>query len=222
MQEKTIKKIRSSLREYDALHKDSGFGDEREAYEVVASFLKGNRALDIGCGSGFIEEIDHHIVGLDFSFEALKIAKTKGSARFVQSSAESLPFKDGAFDTSLSFGVLEHCVDQESCVKEMARVSRMQILIVHASLPWGLEYLRPWGIRLFGLKDQPVEKPLSMRTLRTMLRSCGLKIVFEGFWNYVDLRWIWKRIPYGLLKMPSHHLLVTIKSENLDRKFFGD
>jgi SAM-dependent methyltransferase len=219
MQDKIIEKIRLSRVDYDSLHKTIGFGDESEAYEVLAYLLRGNKALDIGCGSGFIEEINPDVVGLDFSFEALKIAQSKGSSKLIQSSAETLPFKDDAFDISVSFGVLEHCIDQSACVKEMSRISKVQIVIAHARLPWGLELIRPWALRLFGLKDQPVEKPLSMRRLKKTARLYGLRVIFEGFWNYVDLRWIWKKIPYGILKWPSHHFLVTIKTENLDRKF---
>ena len=222
MQDRAIEELKTAREEYDVLHRDAGFGDEKEAYEVLAHLLKGNRALDIGCGSGFIEEMDKNIVGLDFSFEALKIARGKGAARLVQSSAEMLPFKENAFDVSVSFGVLEHCVNQYRCVQEMARVSRIQILIVHARLPWGLEFIRRPVLRLFGLKDQPVEKPLSMKALKRMARTCGLKVIFEGLWNYVDLRWLWKKIPYGIIKWPSHHFLVAIKSEHLDRKFFGE
>lgn len=207
MQDKIIEKIKSSRQDYDSLHKETGFGDEKEAYEVLAHLLKGNKALDIGCGSGFIEEMDPETVGVDFSFEALKIARGNGPARFVQCSAEMLPFKQDAFDISVSFGVLEHCIDQGLCMQEMARVSKMQILIVHARLPWGLEVIRPWVLKLFGLKDQPVEKPLCMRTLKKMAKGAGLKVVFEGLWNYVDLRWICKKIPYGISKWPSHHLL---------------
>jgi SAM-dependent methyltransferase len=222
MKSQTIEKIRLSRKEYDSLHKETGFGDEKEAYEVLAHFLKGCKALDIGCGSGFIEEAHQDIVGLDFSFEGLKIAKRKGPARLVQGSAEALPFEDNAFDIALSFGVLEHCVDQAACIKEMARVSRIQILIVHARLPWGLERIRPFVLRLFGLKDQPIEKPLSMRGLKKMLRASSLRVIFEGFWNYVDLRWICRRLPYGVIKWPSHHFLVSIKSGNLERRFLGE
>jgi len=212
-QDEIIKRLKQSQKAYDYLHKETGFQDEKEAYEVLAYFVKGNRALDIGCGYGFMEQISREVVGLDFSLEALKIAKTKGAHRLLQAIAEMLPFKDNAFDVSVSFGVLEHCVDQYRCIQEMARVSNIQILIVHASLPWGLELIRPLALKLLGLKDQPVEKPLSMKNLKEMTRASGLRVIFEGLWNYIDLRWICKAIPYGIMKIPSHHFLVTIKTD---------
>lgn len=215
--------LEKSRRDYDKLHREQGFGDEKESYEVVATLIGGKRALDIGCGSGFLEQFyPDDIVGVDFSKEALKLARENGAKYLCQAPAERLPFKDNAFEVSVSFGVLEHVALQFEAIQEMARVSRVQILIVHARLPLGLEIIRPFILKLFGLKDQPIEKPLSLRELRKMARASGLKVIFEGLWNYIDLRWLWKRIPYGIIKWPSHHLLIAIKSKNLNRRFTGE
>ena len=211
-----------SMQEYDKLHKQGGFADERESYEVVAALLKGKKAVDIGCGSGFIESICNDVIGCDFSLEALQIARTNGAKHLIQCSADSLSFKENSFEVSVSFGVLEHIINQKQAIAEMARTSKTQILIVHASLPYGLELIRKPILRLFGLKDQPVEIPFSMKRLKKTVNNSGLKIIFEGFWNYVDLRWLFKWIPYGVVKWPSHHLLITIKSENIRRKFTGN
>lgn len=220
MDKTTKEKLKKSEKQYDRLHVDSGFSEEMESYEVVATLLKGKKAVDIGCGSGYMERLfPDDITGVDFSKEALKIAKKNGAKHLVHAPAENLPFKDNEFEISASFGVLEHVVDQLKAVQEMARVSKVQILIVHASLPYGLELVRPFFAKLLGLKDQPIEKPFSMRKIKKMVKACGLKLVFQGFWNYIDLRWIWKRLPYGLIKWPSCHLLVTIKSENINRVF---
>lgn len=210
------------MQEYDKLHKQGGFADERESYEVVATLLKGKKTVDIGCGSGFIESICKDVIGCDFSFEALQIARTNGAKRLIQCSADNLPFKEDAFEISVSFGVLEHIINQEEAISEMARISKTQIFIVHASLPYGLELIRKPVLRLFGLKDQPVEIPFLMKRLKKIVNNSGLKIIFEGFWNYVDLRWLFNRLPYGIIKWPSHHLLITIKSKNIKRKFTGE
>ena len=98
--------LRKSMQGYDKLHKEGGFADERESYEV----------------------------------------------------ADTLPFKEDAFEISVSFGVLEHVINQKQAIPEMAQISKVQIFIVHASLPYGLELIRKPILHLFGLKDQPVEK----------------------------------------------------------------
>lgn len=217
-----VKTTPQSRNEYDKLHKEKGFIDEMESYQVVAGFLKGKKALDIGCGSGYIEKFASQVVGIDFSYEALKIAKSNGARNLCQADAQTLPFKDNAFEASVNFGVLEHIIRQNKTVDEIARVSQNQIFIVHAKLPYGLERIRPLLLKIFSLYDQPVEKPLSMRELKRMVNAAGLKVIFEGFWNYIDLRWLWICLPYGIVKWPSHHFLITTKSRNLERKFTGE
>jgi SAM-dependent methyltransferase len=222
MDEIKAKKLRDCRQGYEEIYRTSGFADEEESYKVVACLLKGKKALDIGCGWGALEKLcPQSIFGVDFSFNALNIARKNGAKFICQALGEQLPFKNDAFDVSVSFGVMEHLVDPHSAVQEMARVSQVQIFIVHARLPYGLEFIRPGLIKIFGLKDQPVEQPFSMKQLKKMANTYGLKVIFEGMWNYVDLRWINKALPYGLVKWPSHHLLITIKSRNLSRRFTG-
>lgn len=206
---------------YDSWHKTLGFGEEREYYEMLGALLKGSKSVDIGCGSGFIEIYSPNTVGVDFSKEALKIAKKNGARHLVQASADNLPFKENEFEISLSNGVLEHCINQEKVVEEMVRVSKIQIIIAHARLPYGLELIRKPFIGLFGLKDQPVEKPLTLNQIERMLLKNSSRVLVKGIWNYVDLRWVWKKIPYGIVKIPSHHFIIAIKTKQLNRRLLG-
>jgi len=217
-----MNKLKKSESGYDKLHYQKGFGEEMELYQTLASLLKGKKSVDIGCGSGFIEKFSPETVGVDFSTEALKIAKKNGAKHLVKAEAENLPFPDDEFEISLSNGVLEHCFDQKKAISEMVRVSKIQIIIAHARLPWGLEYVRkPLVEGLFGLKDQPIEKPLSVGQIERMLNNSGSRVMIRGVWNYIDPRWIWKRLPYGTIKIPSHHFIVAIKTKNQKRKFLG-
>lgn len=209
--------------QYNSLHSKVGFGEEAELYELLASLLRGKRSVDIGCGSGFVEKLCPEVVGVDFSSEALKLAKKNGAKRLIKAEAENLPFKDSEFEISLSNGVLEHCFDQEKAISEMVRVSKIQIIIAHARLPYGLEYLRkPIIESIFGLKDQPIEKPLSLFQIEKMLNQNSSRVLIRGVWNYVDPRWLWGKLPYGLIKWPSHHFIISVKTKNLNRKFLGD
>lgn len=215
-------KLEFSENKYDQIHCQEGFGEEEEYYKVLGTLLRGKKAVDIGCGSGFIEMYAPETVAVDFSEEALKVARQNGVRHTVKAVAENLPFKDDEFEIALSLGVLEHCVDQEKAVAEMVRVAEVQILVVHAKLPYGLEAVRKPLLSLFGLKDQPVEKPLSMAEIKVMLRNAGARVVVEGVWNYIDLRWLWKRLPYGAVRWPSHHFLISLKTANLERRFLGE
>lgn len=218
-----MKKLNKAETGYDKLHHQKGFGEEMELYETLAGLLKGKKAVDIGCGSGLIEKFSPETVGVDFSSEALKVARKNGAKNLVKAEAENLPFSDNEFEISLCNGVLEHCFDQEKAISEMARVSKIQIIIAHAKLPYGLECIRkPIVERILRLKDQPIEKPLSMGQIERMLNNFGSRVMISGVWNYIDPRWLWKRLPYGFIKWPSHHFVISVKTQNLQRKFLGE
>jgi len=208
--------------EYEVIHKKSGFTEEKEYYALIGSLLKGSKSVDIGCGYFFIQKFSPETIGVDFSINALKTARDHGGKFLVLASAENMPFKENAFDVSSSLGVLEHIVDQFQAINEMSRISKVQILIVHTTLPYVVRWLKPIVFRLFKLKDQPLERALSSKEIKSMVKSAGLRVMMEGIWNYIDLRWLWRKIPYGIIKIPSHYFLVCIKTDNLERKFLGD
>ncbi|MBN1162308.1 class I SAM-dependent methyltransferase [Patescibacteria group bacterium] len=205
---------------FDQENKDV-FMEEIEYYKVIGSLLKGKKSVDLGCGYGSIETFSPDTVGVDFSEVALERARKRGIKNLVKADIQKLPFKDDEFEISLSNGVLEHIEDIEKAISEMVRVSEIQIIIVHAALPYGLELIRKPLMKLFGFKDQPIENPQTLKSMKNYLEKYGARIIIEGVWNYIDLRWISENIPYGFLKWPSHHFLVSIKTKNLGRKFLG-
>ena len=74
-----------------------------------------DRVLDVGCGGGkaisrILEETRREVAGIDHSPEAVKTARSvnraavsSGRLRIVESSVESLPFRDGFFDVVTAF-----------------------------------------------------------------------------------------------------------------------
>jgi SAM-dependent methyltransferase len=193
---------------YDALHGAGGFIVDDGTYEVVADLTRGLRTVDIGCGEGWVERLNPEVVGVDFSEVALARARENGALHLVQASAEALPFEDGSFDLAVSLGSLEHFADPQAALREMARVSRIQLLTVHQHLPV-IGHLRKPLLALRGYRDQPIERPLSRGRLRSELAKAGLVPVFIGHWRYIDLRYLWRRLPYGVLRLPSHIFVLT-------------
>lgn len=88
------------------------------------------RVLDIGCHHGtYSRKLSAHCahtIGLDISKEHLLVAKGTVSSRveLVQASAESLPFKDSAFDAVICIETLEHISEHQRAVEEISRVLR--------------------------------------------------------------------------------------------------
>lgn len=179
-----IKESRNSLLEYNAMHKGYFGGPKDGSYEILASIARGNKTLDIACGEGLIEKLAPETVGVEFSLIALKKAKTNGAKHLVLADAHALPFRDNAFNIAISSGNLEHFADPQIAIKEMARVSKIQVLTVHRYPPFPLSSLLYDLItKVFKIIHQPIEKPINQKLLEKMLQKAGLHIVFKGVWT---------------------------------------
>jgi demethylmenaquinone methyltransferase / 2-methoxy-6-polyprenyl-1,4-benzoquinol methylase len=94
-----------------------------------ARVVKGSRILDIGCGTGVLEErIDGgvEVVGVDITEEMVRLALSKGisSLRSLNlADGEHLPFRERSFDCVVSCYVVKYC-NPVQFVKEAARVLR--------------------------------------------------------------------------------------------------
>lgn len=166
---------------------------------------QGERVLDVACGLGewlatcaSLGAMPH---GVDISEKAVDICKAvMPSGSFFAQPAESLPFPDGHFDVVSCLGSLEHFVDQEAALKEMARVARKgaRILIL---VPNSDFLTRRLG--LYGGTQQVAAKE-ELRTLEgwnALFESCGLRV--ERRWRDLHvLSWPWIS-SQGILKTPT-------------------
>ena len=118
------------------------FADRSETEPLLdlVGGLKGKKILEVGCGTGrFLKLFDssNELYGLDVSEEMLQIARQRNpGASLHVGSAELLPFDSGAFDVVYCFRVLQHIVNQEKVVHEIARVTKpggMVILVTYNS-----------------------------------------------------------------------------------------
>lgn len=95
--------------------------------ELVRRYCHGERALEVGCGTGLIlsrvAEFAPQAVGIDLSAGMLARARDRGLA-VAQASATELPCADDSFDVVFSFKVLAHIEQIHMAMNEMARVTR--------------------------------------------------------------------------------------------------
>jgi SAM-dependent methyltransferase len=90
------------------------------------------RVLDVGCGFGgqmaLLRERGWEAWGLDASFELARYCRDRFAgerpAVAVCAIAEELPFRDGAFDTVVCQGSLDHFARPRAFLREVARVLR--------------------------------------------------------------------------------------------------
>jgi 2-polyprenyl-6-hydroxyphenyl methylase / 3-demethylubiquinone-9 3-methyltransferase len=90
----------------------------------------GLRALDIGCGGGFLAEefarLGCEVVGVDPSAVSIETARRHAAATGLEvdyrvGSGERLPVADGEFDLAYCCDVLEHVADLDVVISETAR-----------------------------------------------------------------------------------------------------
>lgn len=92
-----------------------------------AKLEPGRTVLDLGAGPGTysraLRAIGHTCLGLDYSWNVIKIAKSKDtSGRYLQGEAYHLPFRDRSFDVVLCVGVLQSLQSMNEAMVEMQRV----------------------------------------------------------------------------------------------------
>jgi ubiquinone/menaquinone biosynthesis C-methylase UbiE len=100
--------------------------DELEA-SFVERFGAGRDVLEVGCGTGLvlerIQRFARNAQGVDLSPGMLEKARARGLPVTLGSATE-LPFADRSFDVTCSFKVLAHVREIETALREMARVTR--------------------------------------------------------------------------------------------------
>jgi SAM-dependent methyltransferase len=102
--------------------------------DLVAGTLPADSLLDAGCGDGrFLAAVAQlpyrppRLAGTDIS-ERILVTAARWAARdgfeveLVRANLESLPFPDGSFARVLSVQVIEHLLDPEAGLRELARV----------------------------------------------------------------------------------------------------
>lgn len=203
---------KNSQKEYDKVHDKHFVGPEDGSYDILASIARGSRTVDIACGQGQIEKLAPDTVGVEFSLNALIKARKAGVKNLVLADAHSLPFRNNSFDVSISSGNLEHFANPQKAISEMARISKIQVIIVHTHPPIPLAHLIHNLITTFlKIKHQPIERPISKQNLFKMLKKSKLHIVYSGYWNLpINFGRVIKFLP-EFNNFPSCNFVISIK-----------
>jgi ubiquinone/menaquinone biosynthesis C-methylase UbiE len=142
---------------------------------TAAGVRPGQRALDVGCGSGALVVAlavilgEDNVAGVDPSEPFVEAARAKvPGARLAVASAESLPFEDGTFDATLSQLVVNFLSDPEAGLREMARVTRAGGVV--AGCVWdyggGMTMLRSFWEAAEALDPKRATEQMEQHTMR--------------------------------------------------------
>jgi SAM-dependent methyltransferase len=118
--------------EYDKIREDEEF---KYCFHLLGlkPELKGKDILDVGCGNGWLlskyAAFGLNTTGVDLTMRAIEISSTRFrngnlKGRFINASAEALPFADNRFDIATSLGVIHHTPKTELAAKELIRVCK--------------------------------------------------------------------------------------------------
>ena len=185
----------------------------------AAGVRPGQRALDVGCGSGALVAAlagvlgAENVTGLDPSEPFAEGARARvPNARIQVGSAESIPFADEEFDTTLSQLVVNFLTDPEQGLREMSRVTRPGGVVAGSVWDYGGEMtlLRTFWDAAVAVDPQgatPVMESHTMRfarpeELEELWRSSALEdvdvspLVVEA--SYDDFDDLWAPFPTGV------------------------
>lgn len=125
------------------------WGEHRSRYHFAGPFVRGQRVLDIACGTGYGVPVllgaqAQAVVGMDYSPTALaeaRGARVAGRCALCRADGARLPVRDQSASVVTSFETLEHLHEPERFLAEVYRVLAPQGVLL-LSTPNAL-YTRP-------------------------------------------------------------------------------
>lgn len=145
----------------------------------------GAATLEIGCGEGRVARDlvahGHRVTALDPSPTLLRAAaEADPDSRYVQGTAEALPFEAGAFDLVVAYNSLMDVADMPAAVHEAARVlapgGRLCACITHP-----LQTASTWSQADDEAPLVVTESYLDERTMEVPVERDGLAFTFDGW-----------------------------------------
>ena len=103
--------------------------DSRIAAAILRAIGDRQKILNLGAGVGAYEPLDRDVVALEPS-RVMILQRPRNSAPVVQGQAETLPFKDNAFEMSMAVLTVHHWSDTEKGLLEALRVSQKRVLLL--------------------------------------------------------------------------------------------
>ena len=139
---------------------DSLLALHEAGYRAVRDRIGSGRILDVGCGHGF-ESVrflapGREVVGVDYSSEAVTAASAHYGCqglRVAQMDALALGVRTASFDGVCSSHLIEHFIDPEPHVAELARVVREDGVVWILTPNKTADFENPFHLHLFDRDD---------------------------------------------------------------------
>jgi malonyl-CoA O-methyltransferase len=188
-------KIKSDFNNEVGIYSPSIDANDGRANEILSFFgdLKGKKTLDVGCGKCRYSKIllerfpDAQYYGIDVSEEMLQSAPKE--VKTTVGTMLAIKYPDGFFDNVFSVEALEHAVNIEAAIKEIARVLKKggKIVIIDKNIAkLGALKIKPWekwfnaDVVLASLKANNVEAIYKEISYDNNASPDGLFVAWEG------------------------------------------
>jgi SAM-dependent methyltransferase len=107
-------------------------------YHFATRWVRGKRVLDVACGEGYgsalLARHAAHVVGADLSDAAIAHAKRAyaglANVEFACAPCTRLPIADASIEVAVSFETIEHILEQEAFLEELARVMKPDAILI--------------------------------------------------------------------------------------------
>lgn len=189
---------------YKNASKDESISTHYRRLAERIGIVANEQVLDVACGLGLwlatCSARGAIPFGIDLSERAIDICRqTLPTGTFYAQPAERLPFADDFFDVVTCLGSLEHFVDQEAAVSEMARVAKSSARFVILVPNEGF-LTRRLGLYRGTYQVAAKEVMHSLEGWAALFERCGLKVTNR--WRDLHvLSWPWIS-SRGLIRAP--------------------
>ncbi|MCM8796931.1 MAG: class I SAM-dependent methyltransferase [Candidatus Omnitrophica bacterium] len=126
--------IKDIILDYNRIYSSSGLKANSAYYRWLIKLFRPKpetTLLDVSCGEGiFLRELSRQVksiktFGLDISSVAISLARQNAcDSVFLVADGQKMPFQDKMFDYVTCLGSLEHYLEPETGLKEIARVAK--------------------------------------------------------------------------------------------------
>lgn len=148
----------------------------KEMLRVIKGMKGNGKLLDIGCAYGFFVKITSSYFesyGIDISSFAVKKSKEFCGANTLMASATNLPFKKSSFDIITVIDTLEHIIETDECIRDIARALKIDG-VLFLQLPNPIIWRYVFG--LFKLKDKSHVSDFWLKIWKKILLRNGFKV----------------------------------------------
>ncbi len=208
---------------------------DRLSSELIVRLLrpqKGERILDIGCGTGnhllLFYRLGLDVTGLDASPYMLDIARSRlgNKASLKIGRAEDLPFEDNEFDLATLIITLEFLDDPLAALQEVGRVTKNKIFVgVFNGLSFGCiskkfralffnsifreaHLFTLWGLKGY-VKKAYGNVPIEWGSTQM------LPFFFRRYPERIEMSSLVQSCPFGAFLGLAFKMIYTLKTENL-------